>query len=257
MSATPTGQPESPPDFGLAHLESALAHRFVNRALLLEALTHTSYAHEFPGPGVVANERLEFLGDAVLGLIASDVLYRRFPTASEGELTNLRAALVRASTLAAFARHIALGPHLRLGRGEEATGGRERELLLARACEAIVGALYQDGGMDAARAFLEPLLAAEITHVTAGERIKDDKSLLQELAQAHLGVTPTYRVVSQEGPSHDRTFVVEVLLGEHSAARGEGHSKRQAEQAAAHNALADDGWEVGTSDGQRGEGVGG
>src|SRR5690348_10394336 len=181
MSATPTGQLESPSDSGLARLESALSHRFVNRALLLEALTHTSYAHEFPGPGIVANERLEFLGDAVLGLIASDVLYRRFPTSSEGELTNLRAALVRASTLAAFARRIELGSYVRLGRGEEATGGRERELLLARTCEAIVGALYQDGGMDAARAFLATRLEAEITRVTAGERIKDDKSLLQEL----------------------------------------------------------------------------
>jgi ribonuclease-3 len=244
MSATPTGQPESALGAGLVRLEAALAHRFANRALLLEALTHTSYAHEFPGPGVAPNERLEFLGDAVLGLIASDVLYRRFPTSSEGELTNLRAALVRASTLATFARRIELGVYLRLGRGEEATGGRERELLLARASEAVVGALYQDGGMEAARGFLEPLLDAEIMRVTAGERIKDDKSLLQELAQARLGVTPTYRVVSQEGPSHDRTFVVEVVLGEQIAARGEGRSKRQAEQAAAHNVLADEGWET-------------
>lgn len=246
MSNNATADPRPPitpqPD-ALAALEATIGHTFATRQHLLDALTHRSYAYEFAAPGVVSNERLEFLGDAVLGLIASDLLYTRFPNADEGELTNLRAALVRASTLAAFARAIALGPYLRLGRGEETTGGRDRDLLLARAFEALIGALYQDGGTPAVHAFLEPLLSGELMRLTAKKTsIKDDKSLLQELAQGQLGVTPTYRVVSETGPSHDRTFVVEVLLGDFVAGHGEGRSKRLAEQSAAHDALRDDGW---------------
>ena len=246
MSSKAGAAPTPPPDLEsktLGELEARIGHTFATRQHLLDALTHRSYAYEFAAPGVVSNERLEFLGDAVLGLIASDLLYARFPSAPEGDLTTLRAALVRASTLAAFARSISLGTYLRLGRGEETTGGRERDLLLARAFESLIGALYQDGGMPAARAFLEPLLRAEVTRVTAtSASIKDDKSLLQELAQGQLGVTPTYRVVGESGPSHDRTFTVEVLLGDFVAGRGEGRSKRQAEQAAARDALRDDGW---------------
>jgi ribonuclease-3 len=226
-------------------LEHAIHHNFKSPQLLLDALTHRSYAYEYSGPGVVSNERLEFLGDAVLGLVASDLLYEQYPDAPEGELTNLRAALVRASTLAAFARAINLGPYLRLGKGEEATGGRERDLLLARAFEALIGALYLDGGMRVARPILIRLLRGQLARVAKQKQIKDDKSLLQELAQAQLGVTPTYRVVAEAGPSHDRVFTVEVVLGAFVAARGEGRSKRQAEQAAAHNALADDGWRGG------------
>jgi len=229
----------------LAGLERALGYTFRDRRLLRDALTHRSYAYEFAAPGVVSNERLEFLGDAVLALVSSDLLYARYPEADEGALTQVRAALVRASTLARFAERFALGPRLRLGRGEEATGGRTRQLLLASAFEAILGALHLDGGLPAARALLDPLLRAELDGIdrAGGERrVKDDKSLLQELAQAALGVTPRYRVVEESGPSHERTFVVEVLLGELAAARGAGRSKRLAEQAAAHAALADPGW---------------
>lgn len=227
-----------------ADLESRLGHRFKSPQLLLDALTHRSYAYEHAGRGVVHNERLEFLGDAVLQLLSSDLVYRRSPKATEGDLSNLRSALVRASTLAQVARHIGLGPYLRLGRGEEATGGRDRELLIASAFEAVLGALYLDGGLRTARAFAEPLLRDEIERVAASKSMKDDKSLLQEVAQAQLGITPTYTVVSQEGPSHDRTFVVEVHLGDFVAARGMGRSKRQAEQAAARSALSDEGWQV-------------
>ncbi len=223
-------------------LASTLGRRFRRPRLLLDALTHTSYAAEHPAPDVVSNERMEFLGDAVLAMIASDLLYARFPAAPEGELTNLRAALVRASALADLARSVNLGPHLRLGRGEETTGGRGRELLLARAMEAVIGALYLDGGMRAARQFLEPLLTHELEGVLKQREVKDAKSLLQERAQARLGITPTYRVVAEEGPSHARTFVVEALVGEHVIGRGEGRSKRQAEQSAAQNALQDEGW---------------
>lgn len=228
----------------MAALEAAIGVTFTRRSLLVDALTHRSYVYEHAAPNVVSNERLEFLGDAVLSIIASDLLYRRFPKASEGELTNLRASLVRASALAALARDLSLGVYLRLGRGEEITGGRSRELLLARAMEALIGAIYLDGGMRVTRAFLEPRLRAELAGPKSSRQLKDDKSLLQEVAQAQLGVTPHYRLISQSGPSHDRTFVVEVLLGERVAGRGEGSSKRQAEQAAACKALADAGWET-------------
>lgn len=226
----------------LAALEASLSHTFADRKLLVDALTHRSYVHEFAAPGVVSNERLEFLGDAALGIVTSDLLYEAYPEATEGELTALRAALVRASTLAEFARAVTLAPHLRLGRGEAATGGRERELLLARAFEAIVGAVYVDGGLAATRRTLEPFLRAELRRVTAQLTIKDNKSLLQERSQASLGITPSYRVVEETGPSHDRVFVVEVALGEFVAGRGEGKSKRQAEQQAAASALRDEGW---------------
>lgn len=229
---------------GLEALERALGHRFTDRQLLLDALTHRSYAYEFAGPGVLSNERLEFLGDAVLGMIASDLVFRAHPQATEGELTDLRAALVRASTLAGFARRLDVGPHLRLGRGEDATGGRGRDLLLARAFEALIGAVYMDGGLKAARRVLEPLLTAEMARLARRRTIKDAKSLLQEVAQARLGITPHYRLVREEGPSHDRTFVVEVVLGTLVAGRGEGRSKRQAEQAAAAEALEDEGWQT-------------
>lgn len=226
----------------LTQLEAALGHTFANRQLLLDALTHRSYAYEFAAPGVVSNERLEFLGDAVLALVSADQLYQQRPDAQEGDLTQLRAALVRASTLADFARRIPLGPYLRLGRGEEATGGRDRETLIASAFEAVIGALYLDAGLAATQAYLVPLLHAEAASAVRQRRVKDNKSLLQELAQGQLGVTPRYVVASQDGPSHDRIFTVEALLGEVVIGRGQGHSKREAEQAAAQAALQDPGW---------------
>ncbi len=229
-------------DDALVPLEAALGHTFANRQLLLDALTHRSYAYEFAGPGVVSNERLEFLGDAVLALVSADQLYQQLPAAQEGDLTQLRAALVRASTLAELARRIPLGPYLRLGRGEETTGGRDRETLIASAFEAVIGALYLDAGLEATQAYLIPLLGAEATRAVRQRRVKDDKSLLQELAQGQLGITPRYIVVNQDGPSHQRTFTVEALVGELVIGRGQGHSKREAEQAAAHTALQDPGW---------------
>ena len=232
----------------LAALEAALDHRFANRQLLLDALTHRSYAYEFAAPGVISNERLEFLGDAVLALVSADQLYQQRPDSQEGDLTQMRAALVRASTLAGFARRIPLGPYLRLGRGEESTGGRERETLLASAFEAVIGAIYLDAGLEAAQAYLLPLLRVEASNAVRQHRVKDDKSLLQELAQGRMGVTPRYLVIAQEGPSHQRIFTVEALLGEVVIGRGQGHSKREAEQAAAHAALQDPGWEEPTGE---------
>jgi ribonuclease-3 len=242
LPPTPHDARASDNAYSLEALQRVLGHTFKSPQLLLDALTHRSYAFEHPSPSVVPNERLEFLGDAVLQFISSDLLYMRFPTATEGRLSELRSALVRASTLASFARSVPLSPYLRLGKGEEVTGGRDRDLLLASAFEAVLGAAYMDGGMRAARRAVVPHLRDALARLAAGQRTRDDKSRLQELAQARMGVTPTYRVVEESGPSHARSFVVEVVLGEIAAARGTGSSKRQAEQAAAHAALADEGW---------------
>lgn len=235
------GEP-TPASKQLDALQRALGYTFRNPALLTEALTHRSFAYEHAAPGVAHNERLEFLGDAVLQLVSSALVYRQFPDYDEGKLTELRSTLVRASTLAGLARSLSLGGYLRLGKGEESTGGRDRELLLASAFEALLGALYLDGGLTKVKRFLEPRLDAEAQQALSQKRTKDSKSLLQEAAQAQLGVTPRYRLVSEDGPSHNRTFVVEALLGDRVVARGEGHSKRQAEQEAARSALGDPGW---------------
>lgn len=223
-------------------LEQRVGWRFQQRQLLLESLTHRSYAFESPDQGLVPNERLEFLGDAILGFLSAEYLFRAFPTLSEGELTDARAALVKAPTLAGFARHLHLGDFLRLGRGEQRSGGRRREPLLAAAFEALLGALYLDGGLDAARRFLLPLLEQEAQRVIAAGRLKDDKSLLQELAQEHLGITPSYRLVAEEGPAHHRHYTVEVLLGSQVAGQGQGRNKQSAEQEAARLALKASGW---------------
>jgi ribonuclease-3 len=232
----------------LVALQHATGYHFAQADLLLEALTHRSYVHEHPAPGVVSNERLEFLGDAVLALVSAHLLFELFPDAPEGELTAMRAALVRASTLADLARRLDLGPALRLGRGEEVTGGRQRDLLLASALEAVIGAVYREGGLEAARQFLEPRLSAYVRDLRHPSQYKDDKSMLQEAAQAHLGLTPTYRIIASEGPAHEPHFVVEVLVGEHPLAQGDGRSKRQAEQAAARRALQDPGWQAAHED---------
>lgn len=225
---------------GSAALEAALGHHFQDAALLREALTHRSYAYESGDPRDMPNERLEFLGDAVLGFLSADLIFARVPEANEGTLTALRAALIRTSTLARFARRLELDAHLRVGRGHtQATMG---ERIWASTFEAIVGAIYRDGGLAATSAFAGPLLADELERVRAGDQLKDAKSILQDLAQTQLGITPVYRTVAAEGPSHAPRFVVEVVIGTHVAGAGEGANKRQAEQAAARRALEDPGW---------------
>ncbi len=224
----------------VAALEPVLLHTFHQPQLLAEALTHRSYVNEAPQPGTQSNERLEFLGDAVLGYLAADMLFTLAPQASEGDLTMARAALIRTSTLATFARGLDLGKHLRLGRGHTPASLRDR--VWASTFEAILGALYLDGGIAAVKTFVEPMLLAEAHRVLAGGQLRDDKSLLQDQAQTRLGITPTYRVVSTEGPGHEPHFAVEVVLGERVLAQGEGRNKREAEQAAARAALADPGW---------------
>jgi ribonuclease-3 len=223
-------------------LERSVGWRFQQRSLLAEALTHRSYVYETPKAGLAPNERLEFLGDAILAFLSAEYLFRTYPGLSEGELTDARAALVKTPTLAAFARGLRLGDYLRLGRGEQRSGGRKRDPLLAAAFEALLGALYLDGGLDVARRFVLPLLEQEARRVIAAGRLKDDKSLLQELAQAHLGVTPSYRIVAEEGPAHHRQYTVEVLLGSQVAGQGRGRNKQHAEQEAARLALEASGW---------------
>jgi ribonuclease-3 len=193
--------------------------------------------YEHQEEGIESNERLEYLGDAVLTYVSSLQLYRRFPGLQEGELTSLRAAAVRAETLATFARQIQLGRYLLLGRGEEKSGGRNRPLLLSSAFEALTGAILLDLGLDQATAFLERFLDPEFEAILAEGRHENYKSLLQELTQSRLQATPVYRTAKTAGPSHARTFTVEVLVNDEVAGEGEGSSKRAAEQAAAQQAL--------------------
>ncbi len=221
-------------------LEGALGMHFRDAALLRMALTHRSYIYETAGEGLSSNERLEFLGDSILAFISADCVYRTFPDLSEGELTDLRAALIRNETLADFASEIELGSFLLMGKGEQSSGGSAR--VLASAFEAVLGAMYLDQGLEAVQRFLLPRLEPLARNVASKKLFKDHKSLFQELAQAHDGITPAYRVVSQEGPSHNREFTVEVLLGEEVAGRGRGRSKQAAEQEAAHAALLSRGW---------------
>ena len=221
-------------------LEETMGIHFENPSLLQQALTHRSYIYETAGAGLNSNERLEFLGDSILAFISADYLYRTFPDLSEGELSDLRAALVRGETLATFAREIELGNFLLMGKGEQSSGISQR--VLASAFEAVLGALYLDQGIEKVQRFLLPKLEPLAHNIVSKKLFKDQKSLFQELAQAHVGITPSYRVVSQEGPSHKREFTVEVLLGDEVAGKGQGRNKQTAEQEAARAALLSKGW---------------
>ncbi len=221
-------------------LEEILGIHFRDPALLSLALTHRSYIYETPGAGRESNERLEFLGDSILAFVCTDFLYRTFPELSEGELTDVRAMLVRTDTLANFAREIQLGKFLLLGKGEQSSGGGKR--VLASAFEALLGAIYLDQGIAAVQGFLLHRVEPIAHDIVKRRLFKDNKSLFQELAQAREGITPSYRLVSQEGPSHNREFTVEVMLGEIVAGRGNGRNKQTAEQEAAHAALVSRGW---------------
>jgi len=210
---------------------------FHDPSLLERALTHRSYLNEHPELALDDNERLEFLGDAVLDFVTGAWLYNRFPEMQEGRLTSLRAALVKTETLAKFALRIGLNEQLRLGKGEAETGGRGRTSMLANAFEAILGALYLDQGLDAVRDFLGELLPDETERVVIAEGDRDAKSILQEWSQAERGITPRYRTVDEQGPDHSKTFTVEVFIGAEGVGRGDGPSKQTAAQAAASDAL--------------------
>jgi len=221
-------------------LEEISGIHFENPSLLQQALVHRSYIYETAGEGLSSNERLEFLGDSILAFISADYLFRTFPDLNEGELSDLRAALVRRETLATFAQEINLGNFLLMGKGEQSSGVSQR--VLASAFEAILGALFLDQGIKAVQEFLKPRLEPLAQNIVSKRLFKDQKSLFQEQAQAQVGITPTYRLVSHEGPSHNREFTVEVLLGEEVAGRGQGRNKQAAEQEAAHAALLNRGW---------------
>jgi len=223
-----------------ASLEEILGVHFQNPESLHMALTHRSYIYETAGEGLSSNERLEFLGDSILAFISAAYLYQSFPDLSEGELSDIRAILVKRDTLANFAQEIHLGNYLLLGRGEQNSGGGQR--VLASAFEAVLGAIYLDQGIETVRSFLLPRLEPLARTIVQKRLFKDNKSLFQELAQARDGITPSYRLVSQEGPSHNREFTVEVMLGNQIAGRGQGRNKQAAEQEAANNALLSRGW---------------
>jgi ribonuclease-3 len=219
----------------LLNLAGRLGYRFQDLARLDQALRHSSFAHENPEAGP-SNEQMEFLGDAVLALTVSNLLLQHFPESSEGELSRSRAALVNARRLAALARDLDLGAYLLLGRGEEVQAGREKPSLLADALEAVMAAVFLDGGLKAAESLTQrwftPLLAG-----LAESPWQDFKTRLQELIQARHQASPTYHLLSETGPSHARVFEVEVCLGERPLARGQGRTKKQAEQQAAKEAL--------------------
>ncbi|MHB8620238.1 MAG: ribonuclease III [Chloroflexota bacterium] len=221
----------------LGDLEQRIGVEFRQPELLRQAMVHRSYLNENPGFELASNERLEFLGDAVLAYVSAAYLYRTFPDRQEGQLTALRAAAVRAETLAKFARDLALGTFLLLGRGEDKSGGRSRSLLLSSVFEAVVGAILIDRGLDDAAAFIERFLAPEINVILAEGSHQNFKSRLQEWSQARRQLTPTYRTASDSGPGHDRRFNVEVLLGQEVVGRGTGSGKQGAQQAAAKDAL--------------------
>lgn len=218
-------------------LEEKLGYAFKNKALLENALQHSSYANEHRGGGMRSNERLEFLGDAVLGVVTADYLFRKHPDLPEGDLTRLRAALVCEDSLHEVAQSLELGRHLKLGRGEEQGGGRRRPSILADATESVFAAVYLDGGMEAASELIHRVLLDKGREEAVEERRRDFKTELQELVQRKSGQTLSYELVSESGPDHDKTFCMRVLLNGVELAAGEGRTKKEAEQAAARSAL--------------------
>ncbi|HVW05529.1 MAG TPA: ribonuclease III [Vicinamibacterales bacterium] len=226
----------------LGPLEERIGYRFRDLGLLEHALTHRSRAHEDASGGVIDNESLEFLGDAVLGFVIADMLFTRFPTHSEGYKSKVKAGIVSSASLARLAEEIDLGRFVLLGRGEEKTGGRQKQAILADSYEALIAAIYLDGGIDAARAFIVasfgPLFAAAGEHAADASFTADWKSALQEWLQAAGRGLPVYRLASAEGPDHRKRFEIEVMVGGEVISRAGGRAKKEAEQQAAREALA-------------------
>ena len=214
-------------------LELELQYSFRNKELLSEAMNHSSYANEHR-KGLGSNERLEFLGDSILGFVSAEYLFKGHPDLPEGDLTRMRAALVCEQSLYEVAKELRLGQYLHLGKGEEAGGGRERQSILADAVEAVFAAVYLDGGIDEARRLIERAL---LGRAPACEERRDYKTTLQEVVQRRSGQALTYHMVSQSGPDHNKKFLFEVRLNDEPVGQGEGRSKKEAEQAAARDAL--------------------
>lgn len=219
----------------LSELEAGLGYTFQNKSLLQNALTHSSYANENRAAGLPDNERLEFLGDAILGFVVAEYLYRENPDKPEGELTRIRADLVCEHNLALAAAKVKLGDFLLLGHGEDATGGRKRDSIVSDAMESVIAASYMDGGLSVARGIIDRLILSDIP---AGKpRNYDYKTVLQELVQRKKEQALHYVLVGESGPDHDKRFRVDVLLNGESVGEGEGSSKKRAEQAAAEAAI--------------------
>ena len=221
----------------MERLEQRLGYTFQDRSYLENALTHSSYANENKGKSLGSNERLEFLGDSVLGMVVADYLYRNHPDMPEGELTRTRAALVCEESLVEVARKLELGSYLQLGKGEDAGGGRQRPSIQADAVEAVIAAVYLDGGIGSARKLITKfILTNNQRELDGGSR--DYKTALQELVQRESGQVLKYRLTGEEGPDHDKRFFVEVDLNGNTVGAGKGHSKKEAEQMAAKAAIA-------------------
>jgi len=236
MSELHDGTASLPPD--LSELEALLGYRFRDPSLLVRALTHRSYVNEHEDKGLLHNESLEFLGDAVLGFLVSSRSFRRFPELQEGALSKIKAYLVSAANLLQFARRIRLGEYVRLSKGEEKTGGRTKRAILEDAYEALIGAMYLDGGIEAASALLAPqveeiLDSLDVKHIVFG----DFKSALQERLHNLGRPEPVYRVINEIGPDHRKTFVVQVLVHDVIVAEASGKTKKEAQQEAARIAL--------------------
>ena len=216
-------------------LEAAIGYKFQNITLLQNALTHSSYANERWHNSLLSNERLEFLGDSILGMVVAEYLYRNFPDRPEGELTRMRADMVCETSLAAIANRLELGKHLLLGHGEERFGGRSRPSILADAVESVIAACFLDGGMAPAEAFITQFVLCNVP--VAKLQNADYKTALQELVQQKKNQTLCYRLVGESGPDHDKTFTAQVLLNDRVIGEGTGSSKKRAEQDAAKVAL--------------------
>ena len=225
----------------LSSLEKNIGYDFKNKDLLLQALTHRSYLNENPKWRLDQNERLEFLGDAVLELVVTEYLYKNFPN-PEGEMTNWRAALVNAIMLSQITKEFDLNDFMLLSRGEAKDTGRARQYILANAIEALIGAIYLDGGYEPAAKFIEKFVLKELPRIIEGRLYRDAKSLFQEQAQDKVGITPSYEVLEEWGPDHARNFKFGVFLEKEMAGVGQGPSKQEAQQMAAEDALKKRGW---------------
>jgi ribonuclease-3 len=222
--------------------ESKIGHVFANQRLIETAFTHRSYLNENRKPGAEHNERLEFLGDAVLELVVTEFLFAKYPDKPEGDLTAYRAALVNTVSISDAATQLGMNEYLLLSRGEARDTGRARAIILANAFEAVIGAIYLDGGYEPAKKFIAEQLFHKTDEVVAKRLWQDAKSRFQELAQEKLGITPSYQLMHHVGPDHARTFTVGAFIGAEKVATGEGKSKQEAEQQAAENALKTKGW---------------
>jgi ribonuclease-3 len=226
----------------LSKFEEKIGVVFEDKRLLEQAFTHRSYLNENRGLKLSHNERLEFLGDAVLELAVTDFLYRKYPNQPEGVLTSYRSSLVNAVTLAEIGAEIGLNGHMLLSRGEAKDTGRARQIILANAMEAVIGAIYLDQGFKVAEHFIEKHILPRISAIVEKGSFIDSKSMFQEKAQEKVGITPSYRTLREIGPDHDKQFTVGLFLAEDLVVEGSGKSKQDAEQAAARKALEKMGW---------------